>query len=348
MNYKETKLYKAAFVIGRFQIPHNGHVSLFKQAAELSDTIYVMIGSSSIARNTKNPFSFCERAKLLQKILKPLFKTVVCCPVVDDLYSDKNWATQIKSYLKDYNNKDVILVGHNKDESSYYLRMFPEYAYHEARMTHKIDATVLRARYFGTEKCFIHVPQETTEFLNEFEKTEAFTNLKEEFHFLEKYKKQFAAMPYPPIFTTVDAVVVCGTNILLTQRGANPGKGLWALPGGFLEQNERVIDGILRELIEETDIDVSDADLRSALRLVDYFDAPGRSLRGRTISFGGLIVLERNELPKIRGDQVEREHDGSVGAAKSFWVDLAEVRANPQKFFDDHPSIINRLTAQIR
>ena len=51
---------------------------------------------------------------------------------------------------------------------------------------------------------------------------------------------------------TTDAVVFCVINeqlmVLLVKRGNEPFKGMWALPGGFVEDDEDLIDGIKREL----------------------------------------------------------------------------------------------------
>jgi len=45
-------------------------------------------------------------------------------------------------------------------------------------------------------------------------------------------------------------------EILLVERGKEPLKGLWSLPGGILEVGERLADGIRREVLEETGLEV--------------------------------------------------------------------------------------------
>ena len=49
----------------------------------------------------------------------------------------------------------------------------------------------------------------------------------------------------------VAAVVLRGDDVLLVQRGREPAKGLWGLPGGLLELGEPVVDGVRREVLEE-------------------------------------------------------------------------------------------------
>ncbi|MBN6743269.1 NUDIX domain-containing protein, partial [Acidithiobacillus sp. MC6.1] len=90
--------------------------------------------------------------------------------------------------------------------------------------------------------------------------------LVDEYAFLKNYHQQFASYPYPPVFVTVDAVVIHSGHILLVERKAEPGKGLLALPGGFLDQRERIEDGMLRELKEETNIKVPVPVLRGSIR----------------------------------------------------------------------------------
>ena len=58
--------------------------------------------------------------------------------------------------------------------------------------------------------------------------------------FYKDYKAQFSMLPYPPVFVTGDAVVTCAGHLLVVERGGMPGKGLWALPGGFINQKETV------------------------------------------------------------------------------------------------------------
>ncbi len=81
---------------------------------------------------------------------------------------------------------------------------------------------------------------------------------------------------------TVDVVVLAGTatnrRVLLIQRGNPPFRGSWALPGGFVEQGEQVVEAAPRELAEETGLQVGE------LRLLGVYDTPGRDPRGWTAS----------------------------------------------------------------
>jgi 8-oxo-dGTP diphosphatase len=105
---------------------------------------------------------------------------------------------------------------------------------------------------------------------------------------------------YPRPMLTVDvAVVACSAGetprILLIQRGNPPFLGGWALPGGFVEEGERVVDAAPRELVEETGLQPD------GLELLGVYDTPGRDPRGWTVSVVYLAQVH-DELPAVGGD----------------------------------------------
>jgi 8-oxo-dGTP diphosphatase len=69
---------------------------------------------------------------------------------------------------------------------------------------------------------------------------------------------------------TVDALIIKEEKILLIKRNAEPFKGFWALPGGYVDWNERVEDAIKREVSEEVGLDVK------SLNFVGVFSDPKR------------------------------------------------------------------------
>jgi 8-oxo-dGTP diphosphatase len=83
-----------------------------------------------------------------------------------------------------------------------------------------------------------------------------------------------------PMLTVDVAVLTEATvpSLLLVQRRYPPFAGEWALPGGFVESGEQVIDAAPRELAEETGLQLD------ALRLLGVYDTPGRDPRGWTVS----------------------------------------------------------------
>ncbi len=59
----------------------------------------------------------------------------------------------------------------------------------------------------------------------------------------------------------VGALIFEGERVLLVQRGSEPLKGFWSLPGGILETGERLADGVRREVREETGLEVEPYEL---------------------------------------------------------------------------------------
>ena len=125
------------------------------------------------------------------------------------------------------------------------------------------------------------------------------------------------------IAVTVDAVIFYRKadilNVLLIQRKNDPFKDQWALPGGFLEENETLEEGAKRELEEETGLKIE------KLEQVSAFGAPGRDPRGRTISIA--FVGQINAEVKIKAS------DDAVAAR---WFNLSDL---PNLAFD-HREII--------
>jgi bifunctional NMN adenylyltransferase/nudix hydrolase len=108
-----------------------------------------------------------------------------------------------------------------------------------------------------------------------------------------------------------------------------------ALPGGFLNQDETIVKGIIRELKEETAINLNRSLLESSIRSVHVFDNPGRSLRGRTITHAAYIPLNFKILPEVKG---------SDDAEVAMWVPFADLAKNRDQVFEDHIDIISSLT----
>ena len=62
------KPYDIGFVIGRFQLPHIGHESLFTTGRNLCDRLLIFVGSSQEYGTERNPFNIATRLKMLHEI----------------------------------------------------------------------------------------------------------------------------------------------------------------------------------------------------------------------------------------------------------------------------------------
>lgn len=355
------KEYDLAVVIGRFQLKHIGHAMLFNKAMTVANNVLVLVGSAGLPRSIKNPFTFEDNYELIIDHFKTSdihIGSFDIKPLQDNLYSDTSWAGQVQSLIEDRvkglkwsgwsdagmeKNIRVCIVGNKKDESSYYLNLFPQYNFvpvDEFKLS--INATDLRTILFeAPEKLQILgdvIPPKVREFLANFIKTPEYAQLVEEYEYIKAYKESWSLAPYAPTFITVDAVVVKAGHVLMVQRKESPGKGLWALPGGFLNPRERIIDGAVRELYEETNIDLPPGLLRGSLTKVETFDHPDRSLRGRTITFGHLFSLDGNDkkpgLPKVKA---------ADDAADTKWVPINKLINSSDQIFEDHGQITKNL-----
>ena len=107
--------------------------------------------------------------------------------------------------------------------------------------------------------------------------------------------------PHPAVITDC---VVFGydmndlLSILLIQRGSNPYRGRWTIPGGFLEMNEDAMSCTRRELKEETRLEIS------SLEEIGSFSDVGRDTRERVVSIA-LFTLSRTRPVKCSDDAVQ-------------------------------------------
>lgn len=135
---------------------------------------------------------------------------------------------------------------------------------------------------------------------------------------------------YPRPALTVDVAIVTREprpRVLLIQRKKDPFGGSWALPGGFVEENEKLADAARRELVEETGVTV--ADLEQLYTAGD----PGRDPRGWTVSVVYLARIEANAVKPVAADD----------AAAVGWFALDEL---PKLAFD-HAMLLDRVRARL-
>ena len=257
----------------------------------------------------------------------------------DSIYNDHAWIMRVQSIVATYesNNSKVAIIGHDKDVSSWYMNAFPQWHRESVDLIEPLHSTDIRELYFRQDvnMNFIQgvVPSSTFNFLEKFRETEDYQQVLREREFIATYKKQYAGLAYPPVFVTTDAVVVQSGHVLMIQRKAEPGKNLMALPGGFLDQNELIVDGAIRELKEETKIKVPVPVLKGSIKKSHVFDHPNRSARGRTITHAFFIELPDGILPKVTG---------SDDAAYAKWVPISEL--DSRCCFEDHAEIISFFT----
>ncbi len=335
----------AAVLIGRFQPFHNGHLHLLQRALECAPTVIVVLGSAFHARNTKNPLTWQERAAMIAGVLPEAQRQRVRFVATRDYYDDRRWSAEVRRLVEEVAGEQarIVLVGHVKDASSYYLRHFPHWTLEALERAGDIDATDIRRLWFEAEDMEVTLdvmaqtlPTSVRQYLRAWSLLPHYAPLVEEHRQLQRYKAAWSAAPYPPIFTTVDAVIRAADHVLLVQRKGFPGRGLWAIPGGFLDQRERLLQAALRELAEETNLAVLPGTLEDALVDVKIFDHPDRSARGRTITHAYYFDLRLEHLPEV---------EAADDAAQAVWTPIAQLAAMEERFFDDHFHILDSFLA---
>jgi bifunctional NMN adenylyltransferase/nudix hydrolase len=336
--------HKYGVLIGRFEPFHNGHLSLVQYALSHVEELVIVLGSCNVARSIKNPWSAAERREMILSCLSPSdADRVTFIEASDYLYNDNRWITTIQQRVDEVTDgsDDVVLFGENKDRSSFYLQMFPQWK-HLARGPNAIlpiGATQVRETYF--EGNVIHlgkmVPEPVYLRLRGAVGSDWYTELVHEFNFIERYRAEWSKAPYPPTFVTVDTVVICSGHVLLVRRKGYPGKGLMALPGGFLNQHERIQDAAIRELREETRIALTKDELHAAIVDQRVFDHPDRSTRGRTITHAFCLNLGTGRPPRVKGDD-DAEH--------AFWLSFTDVAVRQSEFYEDHNHILTHFISK--
>lgn len=135
---------------------------------------------------------------------------------------------------------------------------------------------------------------------------------------------------YPRPALTADVVLVTREvkpRVLLIERRSEPFAGKWALPGGFVDEGERLVDAAVRELEEETGLSVTELEQLYAA------GDPGRDPRGWTVTVAFMARIDPRKAKAVAGDD----------AAKVAWHRLDKL---PELAFD-HAMILDRARARL-
>ena len=354
----------AAVLIGRFQPLHHGHLAGLRHALAHAPRCVVVIASAHQARTPRNPFTWEERAQLIRHSLRDDEQARVDFVPAREPFHLPRWACQVHEAVQlalgaRPHPARIGLVSLMEDVPSH-ARMHAALRSHTGwrdlpaspapplpsvptplptpeRVGRLTPGRVLREHLFAsahegpdtTLAGMAHaLPEASQRFVRQWLDGPHYPVLAEEWRMLRDYHAAWSASPYPPVFVTVDALVTCGGHhVLLIRRGQAPGKGLLALPGGFLDVHESLWHATLRELAEETGLQRPETDWHAALRGVAVFDHPERSQRGRTLTHCHWF-----DLPEASPPPVEAADD----AADAAWLPLSHLRALEDQFHDDH------------
>lgn len=333
--------------IGRFQLPHEPHFKTMEQALSLADKLIICVGSSNCRRSLRNPFSFDQRVMLIEygateAVRKAInMGRVIFIPIEDSHYNDPWWIEHVQRQVKRVTDKGSIrnpkigIIGCNKDETTYYLNMFPQWELVPTEQTKIFAATDCRNAYYeyGIED------KRTVNRLYDFTTsgvinalryipTQVYEDLNQRYKFCNNYKQKWGSGP----FYTADSVVIKSGHVLLVTRREQPDAGALAFPGGFINKDEGSETAAIRECKEETGLVLPD----HSVKTVGDYAMPFRDDRADIRTTAYMFDLGYGPLPEVKGSD-DAEH-----AAWYPFVDLT-----PANMFSDHYFILKDLQRKL-
>lgn len=351
-----SRKYDYIVYIGRFQPFHVGHLETLHAALDAGKEVIIVIGSANSAPTPINPFSAETRKRFITNVIALIGKDFSALHRIhfvmaeDRLYNMNKWVGYVQSSVDKIAKSDSIaLIGHDKGDNPYTLKnLFPTWDFVDTGAFIKhggkvVSSTKIRELLFEGHLDYTesNLPTAVFDFLKEYVDTSEFTRMQAEYINYINEEKEVALTTHGMNFITADSVVVQSGHILLVQRDDFPGKGLWALPGVHVDQNESFQEASIRALVKETHLKVPVKVLKGSLVDQKMFDHPDRSLRGRltqkrarTVSMAYYYELDSSQpLPKnVRGGE---------GIAKAWWFPFSKVRGMRNELFEDHPDIID-------
>ena len=177
--------------IGRFQPFHLAHQAVIEQALQHSKSVIILLGSAQPERTLKNMFSVAERQQMIRDAFSPEQQQRIYFAGLIDVYNDVKWTAMVKQVVHEIiaehspninnENNKVGLIGHFKDQSSYYLALFPEWPLVELDNYFYLSATPIRENYLRGELPNLQqVPVTTLAFLQQFQQTDMYKLLQQQ------------------------------------------------------------------------------------------------------------------------------------------------------------------------
>ncbi len=146
-----------------------------------------------------------------------------------------------------------------------------------------------------------------------------------------------AKSDHPPLAVTADLVVLTvreeRLKVLAVKRRADPFKGRWTLPGGFVEPDENLDQAAQRELAEETGLPLGTVHLE---QLASYGE-PDRDPRMRVVSVAYLALAPDLPAPRAGDD-----------AADARWLEVEELLRKSRSLAFDHDRILRNGVERAR
>jgi bifunctional NMN adenylyltransferase/nudix hydrolase len=348
--------YDLVVVIQRSNPPTRAHERNVLTAACVGARVASVKGSAYHPRRAKDPLSDEEVEFTWSEIVKDNaeVREKLRFARVRDYYDNGKWGRNVEKEVYAILAADgiprsearVAILGHSKDETSFYLTMFPEWDQLEMPNYRGLNATDVRKLFYDADNLEGHwpmistmVPAATLGMLKSLARLPAYERLVAEYRYINKIlgdEQKFRELKNNPDWelntNCADAVIECSDHVLMGYRTGVYGYGHLAFPGG-VKGKETFLDACLRELSEETTFSFTKAYLvQNFLRDSHVFDHPGRSQASTRVSMAFYFNLGNLPLQEIWGkdDMAKRQ---MVWVPKKEWKDYAP------SMFEDHDCI---------
>lgn len=307
--------------VGRFQPLHLAHLAVMREALEHVGELLVVLGSSRAARSARNPFTARERAAFVRAALGEAGERVRFA-LVRDFYDMARWAGAVREAAGAVapQGAEIVLLGHEKDASSAYLREFPAWTFRPTKVRSDLSATSVREALWRQDWVEVEasVPPAVAAFLRGFAVTPEFRELREEAEVLRGWHASWQGSPQAPTFLAAHALISDPERVLLVRRTQGPGRDLLMLPGGPLRP------GLTLRASLNQDLQAQTAFAPQTLPFARLFDHPDRSPLGREVA--GVFREEVRTLP-----------------ATPTTLPLHDALTRPEAFYADHHRMLEVL-----
>lgn len=319
-----------AVIIGRFQPLHNGHVDLIQEALANHDQVLLLVGSVNRETNFNNPLTPEERFALIQGQFPEESSLIV--RGLKDKPTDDEWVEEVTANVMNIEEdpSKVVIYTSEKDEEFYNKSFIYNLA---VKQSDGINATNIRNMWYQISG-LASLPTHVHKFIEGIPEERRLALKDERLSCLLGKSVAMNGHAFGnPIEPVAHAVVVHQNKILLVKRMSVRGKGQWAIPGGFIEHTETTRMAAIRELKEETGLDLQ---VLRAKELATAVEENLDDLSVRTIGHNYLYIIDpMEEQPVVSLDTSE--------CSDYMWVDTLDILTEKMNLFYNHTVVIQRL-----
>lgn len=330
---------KLGVVIGRFQPFHTGHLKLIKKALKDCEKVLVLIGSCTKSPDYKNPLASATRRDMVLEVTHKLAGNDLYLLPIKDFPLDHEWVSEVIGYVNSFEEDPTLVTIYTSERDAEFYRT--NFIYNldvTLRDDVVVTGTDIRKEMYEDRTVSKDVPLKLRKGLREFMETAEFKRLKDEYFYCRtrKAEAELAHKFNNPIEPVCHALVIHRGNALLVRRNGIRGKGQLAMPGGFLQSNETTREAAIRELREETGIDLTQ------MRAQVLSSAVEENLNGlsvRTLGINYCFVIHEEEEVEVEIDPNEVQ--------EVLWIPVGDVAADTLPLFYNHLTAIRRLLSNI-